>query len=285
MTGILIIALGKTDYGMYAYNLALSIKKSADIPIALITDMKAIAGLRPEHQKIFDKLIIPKEEHYTENGLNAFKLKTYIYDYTPFENTLFLDADTLFLNRLHKITDLLKELENSDFQIYEVAKYSKENAHTCDMVWLKLDNKQTLPKVWDVYKLDDDALYPEYNSSFVWFKKTPANRKYFEQVKKNYFDRKLEYRKIGKDFPDELAYNLASAQLKHYGTNKYRPIYFHWMGGKNMEDELQRHWFMGLAGGFIKGKFINMYRRLSKRDHSIYWRINIKNKAFFNKKK
>ena len=95
------------------------------------------------------------------------------------------------------------------------------------MVWVKKAGLR-LNDVYDAYGLDHKREYPEYNSSIIVFKKNNKNETYFLLAKKLYLDRKLAFKPIGGLYPDELAWNLASALLKHYNEDKIKPIYFFW---------------------------------------------------------
>jgi hypothetical protein len=267
--GILLIALGH-HYTKLAFNMALSIKKFSDIKIAVITDSDDEELLAP-----FDQIITPKIKDYLEGYVfNPFKLKTYIYDYTPFDHTIYLDVDGMALKDL---TPLFKY----DFKIQEVAKYNYENAHTCDMVWVTKVGKR-LNDIFNAYRLNPKTEYPEYNSSIVIFKKNSANKEYFDLVKKNYFDRKLDFKPIGGLYPDELAWNLSSAQLGHYtDTPEEKPIYFFWED-KNQKEIDPKFYILGMAGGYHKTKLKSVYE-LSMKQISPYWKFDSMKKIFHNK--
>jgi hypothetical protein len=88
--GIVIIATKSPIYGKMAYNLALTIKATGSkIPVALIHDKEAIDHLKIEHLNLFDQLI-PSEWNWNKIRFNIDKL-------TPFDHTMQLDADMLWL--------------------------------------------------------------------------------------------------------------------------------------------------------------------------------------------
>ncbi len=269
--GILLIALGK-HYTQLAYNMAKSIKRFSDIPIAVVTDDTEQFLL-----DAFDIVIEPKLHDYIEGyAFNPFKFKTYVYDYTPFEHTIYLDVDGIALK---DITPLFAH----DFLIQEVARYNYENAHTCDMVWVKKAGLR-LNDVYDAYGLDHKREYPEYNSSIIVFKKNNKNETYFLLAKKLYLDRKLAFKPIGGLYPDELAWNLASALLKHYNEDKIKPIYFFWEN-RNMTgtDIVDNYYILGMAGGFHKTKLKSLYETTVKA-FSPYWKFDSMKKIFHSKK-
>jgi len=134
--------------------------------------------------------------------------------------------------------------------------------------------------------LPHDREYPEHNSSIIIFNKSKKNEKYFERAKKNYLDRRLEFKPIGGLYPDELAWNLASAQLKHYSVEpEVKPIYFAWenkgmLGGETIA---QNYYILGMAGGFHNTKLKHLYETTVKQ-FSSYWKWESMNKIFHKKK-
>lgn len=276
-TGILVIAIGSDFYSRLAYALAKSLKKFNKLPIALITDSYK------DDNKIFDYVVEANLSHYLDSFvMNPFKLKTFIYDYSPFENTLYLDADTLCLKPLDGLFEQL-----GDFQIHEFSRWNKDNWQKCPMVWVKKVNK-TVEDIYDAYGLDKTREYPEYNSSFIWFKKNETNKAYFDQVKKNYTDRRIDFKDIGGSYPDEMAYNLASVQKSHYGPLKgFKPVYYKWETERKgsipaINDLKEKYYFLGMAGGYHASNLVNIYHRLCK-DLGINMKFDSRAKIFHRK--
>ncbi len=88
--GIIIIATGHHLYGRMAYNLAVSIKaKDKALPIALVYNQSAMSHLSNDQWKIFDQLI-PTDKGWRE-------IRFAIPEITPFDKTLFLDVDMLWI--------------------------------------------------------------------------------------------------------------------------------------------------------------------------------------------
>ena len=263
--GILLIALGR-KYNELAYNLTKSIKQhNPELTIAVITD-----STDSEFLNAFDKVIIPKVSDYVEEySFNPFKLKTFIYDYSPFQDTIYLDVDAVCLK---PINDLF-----SPFKIQEVARYERKESHKSDCVWYK-----SLDDIFELYNLKD--AYPEYNSSFISFEKSKKNESYFDMVKMLYKDRRFDYTKIGKNYPDEMAFGLASSLMSHYSETPLKiPICFWWSNKKlDLNDIKDKYYFIGFAGGFVASKYLGYYHAIMKKI-SPYWKLEMKNKIFHKK--
>ncbi len=283
------IAVGSNAYGCMAYNMAVSLKLSSDVPIALLTDETSLDKLHDHQQTIFHQ-IIPNWEDYSENGkLNPLRLKTRIWDYTPFEETLYIDVDGLFMHGFKDIQNIFKDL--GSFQIHEVKRHAKKDASKAGMIWTtdKSTKTQHLEEVWDFYNISEKNLYPEYNSSFIWFKKNKKNEKYFQRVRENY-DKRFWKMGLGGLYPDELAWNSASAQMGHYVKQaSWKPIYFQWEQQVAPATTIgNMHWFLGMAAGYQPGKLLSMYNGMARTNMRLYgqqwsrdFEFKMNNKLFF----
>lgn len=283
--GILLIAInGYADdfYYHLANNLANSIRQKSNIPTSLITD-----GSNNTDKSCYDSVIVAKEEHYLEDyKVNPFKLKTFIYDYTPYKETIYLDADGLWVS--DKTPDnIFEELKEASIQFHEVRRYRKDQAHESGMIWTKPDkNAENLfPKLWDAYGLGE-AVYPEYNSSFIYFKKNKEVKKFFSKAKDLYNDRRVQWKDLGGSYPDEMAWNLASALTGMYGVKEnYKPMYLNWENdsGVDLEHIKRNFYILSMASGYQPSKQISWYNNLVKPLRSDNFRFKILNKIFFRK--
>lgn len=96
--GILLMALGHNLYGKLALNLALGLKKvQPDIRIALIHDAVGISELNEAQKFLFDiKIVCPKDYCMLGESPCYVKPKLFLDKLTPFNETLFLDADMIW---------------------------------------------------------------------------------------------------------------------------------------------------------------------------------------------
>jgi len=219
--GILIMAYGHPYYGMYAANLAASIKFSCpDIKIALLHDNIAIGHFRDVHYKLFSELhIIPNECFYSNGVYQPYKAKLYAYSLTPFDETLFIDADVIMFPKGRNVNDIFNELQDVNFTIQNRSDYDVSTDTQPDM-WANL---QEIKKEYSV----TGGTFYYISSEFIYFKKTKENKKLFNDALKIYDNMKVNYKRFGGGIPDELPLSIAMLLNGLAPHEKgYRPIYW-----------------------------------------------------------
>ena len=108
--GFVILAHSRLEYLQMAYNLAVSMKYAGTkYPIAAITDLNpgdlkdASSNKAP---KVFDEVIPLKGDLGKLKAQYPFYIKTRLPELTPFDETIYLDADALFLKSPDFLFDL-----------------------------------------------------------------------------------------------------------------------------------------------------------------------------------
>lgn len=279
MKGITLLAIGSQAYGKFAVNMALSIKHfNKELPIQLIYEDIAIAGL---DTGLFDiKTKINPEDCRTNGVLKPGKAKLSLYKYLAFDETVYLDVDGILVK---DIAGIFEEV-TSDFHAQVVRSYDK----SCDKwacLWMPLDNVKAN------YSLPEDYELYEMNTSFMYIKKSKKSERYFKQALKNYnkkIDKKDFGHSWGNDYPDELAFNIATAQtgmnpqLKGENKSGY-PVYLRGRfekaksNDKNYPDSVQwiaeNYYLIGLYGGKNYNHFAlesdsGLYNKMA----SLYWK-------------
>lgn len=190
--GILLIATGHPNYGNLAYNLACSIRAvDAEIPIALIWSERSLSHLTPDQQAIFTHKI-PLPQLYR----TGFGVKLHLDQLTPFDRTLCLDVDMLWLGK--KPQELFDSL--SGFQIITEGCSDKPNKKY--YFWAEPQ------EIKDAYKV---SKVMQSRSEVIYFEK---GCKVFQEARKLKPETKLKtIRKFGEWIPDELYFNIAMAVL------------------------------------------------------------------------
>ncbi len=192
LNGIILIATGHPNYGKMAYNLALSIKAIESFPVAVIHDEYSLKHLTEEQKKTFDFVIeLPKDFR------TGFGVKLHLDQLTPFENTLYLDADMLWLNK--KPSELFQELKGTQF--LTITEGDSDNINSRYYFWADVKEIKEAYKVDKVYQIRSEVMY---------FEKT----KVFKKARELKPEKKLKtIAMFGAHIPDELYFNIAVAVL------------------------------------------------------------------------
>lgn len=232
MTGILLIAAGHKNYGQLARNLIYSIRQNSSLPIHVLW-YGDVYGELPHDLITVSEL---PEESRTKNGkANYFKPKTFIYDLSPFENTLFLDADMVLFDK--PIDNLILDLINVEWTIQNRARvsldedYSNPGKRRTAYLWADINEVKEKYKGKFLYSL---------HSECIWFKKSESNKRYFDRVKEIYENPPVRPSMFAGDVADELAFGIACIeQDKLAHKEPFSPIY--WWQLDMKKDGLQLH--------------------------------------------
>lgn len=191
--GFLIIAHKNPEYGNFADVLAASIRQHSDLPICLLHD-----GCfdQREYRTLWDGVSRINPEHN-----HPFYVKTLLNKYTPFEETIYLDADSFCTSSPDHL------FNGADFEA---------------QVETITEGNETPPMTWaDVGQLRNhygfDGPFPEINSSFMHWTKGPKSDAIFTLAEHLYAEDWFRGWRTEsfKHYPDELAFNCALALLEH----------------------------------------------------------------------
>lgn len=206
-TGILIIAAGAKWYGSLAGTLAASLRANGvTLPICLAHQKETISRLDNQYMDFFTDLVEIKPHQYTlaDNTECFIKCKAHMDELTPYDYTLFIDADVIMLNN-GKINEVIESLKNVDFAIKNsgFTPYDSDNITADSKQWANLlEVKEafgfTNEKIWNVH------------SEFIWWKK---GHPLFAQWVKTFEDIRVENIVFGGCIPDELPLWIAMCQL------------------------------------------------------------------------
>ncbi len=256
--GIILIAAGHINYTRMARNLAISLKANdADVKISLIhTDMV------PEgivNEGLFDQFIqAPVESYHTFGVTQYFKLKTWVYALTPYDETLYLDVDMVWIKG-RKPSDLMATLADIDFAMANYGHTPINNG--ADSFWADVSEVR---RAWN---LTDEKWYA-YSSEIIWFKKCKEVKKYFDKAKSVYDNPKVKTLEFGgSQMADELAFVIASSITGIFPhQDKWQPIFWHHKqpGKKNLQPYQLAHefWAYSMGGNGHPTNIINNYNSL-----------------------
>jgi hypothetical protein len=263
-TGILLIALGSPQYGSYAVNLAASIRwNDPTLPIHLVHTSESIAHFAPEHLALFTSREICPAEAYTKmqvvenvspgnsqpatnNRIEYIRAKTYMYDLSPFDETLFLDVDTMILPH-NRMSDFINKLSTEcDFTIENrgYADLAADKSLKDYSIWCNVDELKAYYTTAS-RKMKGEMRYYNLHSELVFFKKDKKNKTFFDKVKEVYDNPPVSTTKFDTGLPDEFAFGVAMMLLKHYPHQEnYVRIYWNFM-------EQKHDWYKHVIKNFI----------------------------------
>jgi hypothetical protein len=266
--GILLLALGAPEYGGMAANLAASIRYSdPDIAIHLVHSERSLSMLSEAHRRLFTSFAECPESFYTRQGQKEYiRAKTHLYELTPFEETLFLDADMYILPH-SRMSSVMEQISASCHFTIENRGYADLSLHDT-----KLDPHYSS---W-VNILDVKRHYSAYgrfyhlHSEFIFFKKNEKNKQFFDTVKEVYDSRPVPWTVFDGSVPDEYAYDIATCITGHHPhRDQYIAIYWHAMDGRlDWNKQVVKNYIGFSLGGnyipdWIQNK-VNAYKQLYK---------------------
>lgn len=207
-----------------AVALAATIKaNNPDIPVAVIVDGKT--HFREDAEKaLFSHIINAPEESYTnkKSGQKTefIKIKTWIYELSPFDQTIFLDVDIAILTG-RDLKKTFAQLQGKEFVMTHPGHFETDKSVPSSF-WA--DGAEVLK----AYNLKGKK-WPNYHSEFIYFKKCKAVKKYFDTVRKVFESPKVKCLNFaGATMADELAFMIASMQLDYYSQiSPYMVIFWH----------------------------------------------------------
>ena len=215
--GVVILALGHVNYGNYAMQLARSIKAVDECNITLLYNHTAIGHIK-DLFTVFDTAIEVPREYYITNGLPDYvKAKTYLYELSPYEETIYIDADVIWLPQ-RKISDLFNNLSDIDIIIGNRGKESLKEAKKGFIHWADpSDIIHVYGSEGNIYNL---------SSEFMYFKKCDKVEVFFNLAIIAYLNPKIKFKKFAHHLPDELAFIIAMIQTQIEFFSPYIPFYW-----------------------------------------------------------
>lgn len=243
--GVLLIALGHAQYGKMAYTLANSIKHTCpQIPIHLVYTPSAVTHLNETQLGVFNTIAEAPHNSYHRNGnLEYIKAKSWMYQLSPFDTTIFLDVDMIWLSK-KSINELFDQLADIDYTIQnrDFVDLSDKNLNPKYSQWANVC------EIKEKYKFKKGKYY-SLHSEFVYFKKSKENKAFFEEWGKQYDNLKVGSVTFANGIPDELPLAIASVIHEKYPhQDKFLPIYW-----ERAEKPISRSEMMDLYYGYSIG--------------------------------
>lgn len=254
--GIILLATGSAFYGRMAYNLAVTIKAVENIPITVLHNGRALSHLSERQLSIFDKI--------KEINTESFSAKLTLCDHSPYDRTLYFDADMAWLpNR--KPSELFKELEAVTFTSITEGHYDLDTS-TCH------GNKQY--HYWcnalEAKMIHDlKGNFYQWRSEVMYFTKEAAP--FFELCKEIYKNPQVTVKNFAGHTPDELAINIAACKMGiQPHLYKWKPAYWHRLHGegKSLPEIMSKYYLMSVGGNFASSVMKTCYNNVCRAAHN-----------------
>lgn len=247
MRGVIILALKKSAYSTAAFNLAMSIKHhSPNLHITLVSDGEHLNNYHPAHFATFDWIKEIKICDYIDKdgSFQPALAKLNIYKYSTYEQTLYIDADSLILKDINPI---FESLDGSSFKSNVIDQYTQ---------WT---DEKTFNEFFGF------GFGKTINSSWFYWEKTDV----FEHAL-SFYNRKFPVDKISPKWgsgtlPDELFFNAAITKTGVDSKLNLDVMFFGNVISPKTFDELQSDFFMfTLYGGLktVRNIYVDWYDRL-----------------------
>lgn len=227
--GIVIIAGGSPYYGQMGANLTASIRRfDKEIGIALFVTPSSMTPMMREQLKEKAGVQVqdlPEESYIDSKGKENFLMsKTHLYKLSPFDQTIFLDADVLWLP-LKTPTVMMDEMKELKFAMcnegYIDTATGQDNTTGIYTTWT--DYAQIVSKYGE--KLS--GKFYLMRSEFIYFRKCKEVREMFATAIKVYKNPLVKVMHLGGMMADEMAFNVACSIHGLYPhKEKWTPLYW-----------------------------------------------------------
>lgn len=249
--GIVIVATGHAYYGRWAYNLAVSIKATEKFPVAVLYNGRALTHLSEDQLSFFDHIIeLPDEVAANQSS------KLYAGEHSPFDNTLLLDADMLWLPK-KKPSELFHELQGIDFT--GITEGNDRDPARDYFFWADVG------EIKEVYKIEGDIY--QWRTEVVYFSR--EGRKIINRALEITQNPRLKtVKQFAYSVPDELGVNIATAEAG-IAPHKYKwqPSYWHLMHGNVIPEPAKLHeeyYLISFGSNVASGTIKKVYDQLMK---------------------
>jgi hypothetical protein len=246
MDGILIIALGHELYAKFAYNNALTcFDSNENIPITIVTEESCISAIRIEDLKAIGvNFVYVNTDDCLIDGVKNYQLfKLKMFDLSPYDRTLYLDADTI-INSFKDIGDIFGKCTNKDFQPLVAGLWhngdkrihGKKYTHWC----------KDVNQIYAYHKLSNPVLY-QTQTSAICFNKSQKAKEIFKVAYGTYLDKNLPSIKWAGGYPDEYCINVALSLLDEKIIYPFTPIHCVNTNGEMTSFNILRERFYGMS--------------------------------------
>lgn len=251
--GVSLISIGGYGYLKWAINQAASLKcYSPDVPIQLIVS-KQLASDAQSLPQLFDIFTVIEDSDWQDDACRLFpaKLKTKLYDFIAFDETIYFDVDGVTWKDIGPLFEQKEELVTDVQGVYDLSQGEIFN----HLKWAKPAD------IWFHFGLGATTRLPAINSSFLFIRKGGTCKKIFDLAHELLMTNPLPYEKHWyvwgrkRDHkvsqPDELYIDVAMAMLNYIPGHNVA-VYFRMANDRGVPptvEEIKRNYYgIGLFG-------------------------------------
>jgi hypothetical protein len=279
--GILIMAAGDPQYGNYAANLCMSIKYSdPNTKVCLAKTVSACTGMS-QLLGMFDHVVdIPPNLLVNKLGMQTFvRAKAFMDQLSPFDETIFVDADVIFLPHRYP-SNLFDKMAGTHFMMGNRGGVGESNNK---FQWAAKDD------LLRVHGKEGQRVY-DLSSEFVYFDRSDESKRIFDLVRQYIDDPQVPYTHFSGDVPDEVAFNIAILrtewELKHCPFLPFYWEHFHHKGFR-MDQLVSDQGIYGysMGGSYNTPQQEKIYLDLAKmfaRHHGLKYWLGPREKRLFS---
>lgn len=283
--GIVILALGHANYGRMALNLAVSIKAhNQDVRVCLLHSSGMEGIFNHNERSFFSEFVEVPEDLYTYKGNKEYQMaKTSVYDLSPYDRTIYLDADSICLPT-RKFEDLFHKCWNNPVLFQCVSQWDIQKEWGCLWTVQKDKPNDGLKQIREIYGITDNRTIYEMQSSFLYFEKSRVAKAFFDTAKECYIKRPFHFYEWNNGIPDELVFNISTAinniKLPEF---PYTPLFFtdytwSFKGDTqrdcnfgNRKTIFDRYFCLSMAGNTNSASSMQLYDDMVKQAYSMFF--------------
>lgn len=250
--GFILIATHHALYHRFAVTLANSIKSfNNNIQITLLSD-------RPIDNKLFDNVIV-LPQNIVKSATSA---KVHIYDLSPYDETIYLDVDMIWLTN-NSPEKLFEQFAGIDFTMSNEGYHEVGGRDTTNKQYPYWGDLKEMIETYGIKKLY------KLRSEFIYFKKSDKVKRLFDKAKE-VFEKPLTVTVSfnGGGVADEYAFNVASGVCELYPhKDNWTPIYWAWEHDKyrlKRRQIISDYYAYSLGGNRNKPEQAKFFNDLSK---------------------
>jgi hypothetical protein len=233
-----------------------------NVQIALLHDAAAVAHLTEQERSYFNHFITVPPEMYNVPGYSTpqyQRVKLCIDLLTPFEETMYMDADNIWFDR--PVAWLYGEVCHDEFHIsvngYYDAATGKRTNPSYTYWW---NNLGDVCNYWGI-----TGRLVQTVSGWLFFRNGAHATKIFELARKAYDDMNAPCMSWGGGKPDEYCFNVALGLVNHDQPERH-VFYFTKLHGHMEAERIYRtYWGLANGGAIVDSNVVILYNRLANK--------------------